>query len=89
MAFLTQQKKQKQAEMTVRYIVSLGKKDEAIDGPDDADVVVRIDAKDADLDPTFAFMKGKLKAEGSTRALFETLWSGEAKKKISQLALRS
>jgi hypothetical protein len=36
-----------------------------------------------------AYMLGKLKAEGSTRELFRSLWSGEAKKAISQLASRS
>ena len=74
------------AKYKVQYVVSFSKKEEAIDGPDDADVVVRIAAKDVDLDPTVAFMKGKLKAEGSTRALFEALWSGHATKTISQLA---
>jgi putative sterol carrier protein len=74
------------AQFKVQYVVSFSKKEEAIDGPDNADVVVRISAKDVDLDPTVAFMKGKLKAEGSTRALFEALWSGEAAKAISQLA---
>lgn len=69
-----------------QYVVSFSKKEEAINGPDDADVVIRISAKDVDLDPTVAFMKGKLKAEGSTRALFEALWSGDAAKAISQLA---
>jgi len=50
--------------------------------------VVRIDAKNASMNPTTAFMAGKLKAEGNTRCLFEALWSGEAEKVISQLASR-
>ena len=66
--------------------MSFSKKEEATVGPDDADVVIRISAKDVDLDPTVAFMKGKLRAEGSTRALFEELWSGAAAQAISQLA---
>lgn len=74
------------AQYKVQYIVSFSKKEEAVEGADDADVVVRIAAKDVDLDPTVAFMKGKLKAEGSTRALFEALWSGDATKAIRQLA---
>ena len=74
--------------MSVQYIVSFSKKEEVVDGPDDADVVIRIASKDVDLDPTVAFMKGKLKAEGSARALFEALWSGEAATAISQLASR-
>jgi hypothetical protein len=74
------------AKYKAQYIVAFSKKEEATLGPDDADVVIRIASKDVDLDPTVAFMQGKLKAEGSTRALFEALWSGEAAKAISQLA---
>lgn len=65
------------------------KNDEAVEGPDDADVVIRVDAKYASMNPTAAFMAGKLKNEGSTRALFEALWSGEAADVISRLASRS
>lgn len=74
--------------MVAQYRVVFKKNDEAIDGPDDADVVIRIDAKHAALDPTAAFMLGKLKSEGNTRALFEALWSGEAAATISRLASR-
>lgn len=74
--------------MSVQYRVLFKKNDEAIDGPDDADVVIRIDAKNAAMNPTTAFMAGKLKAEGNTGRLFEALWSGEAEKVISQLASR-
>jgi putative sterol carrier protein len=75
--------------MSIQYRVVFKKNDEAIDGPDDADVVVRIDAKNASMDPTTAFMAGKLKAEGNTRSLFEALWSGDAAAVISRLASRS
>jgi putative sterol carrier protein len=75
--------------MSVQYRVVFKKNDEAVEGPDDADVVVRIDAKHASMNPTAAFMAGKLKNEGSTRALFEALWSGEATAVISRLASRS
>lgn len=74
--------------MSIQYRVVFKKNDENIEGPDDADVVVRIDAKNAGLDPTAAFMLGKLKAEGRMRPLFEALWSGEAKSTISRLASR-
>ncbi|MEY3805508.1 MAG: hypothetical protein RIR69_320 [Actinomycetota bacterium] len=74
--------------MSVQYRVVFKKNDEAVDGPDNADVVVRIDAKNASMNPTTAFMAGKLKAEGNTRSLFEALWSGEAEKIIRQLASR-
>jgi hypothetical protein len=75
--------------MSIQYRVAFGKKDEAVDGPDDADVVVRIDAKSAELDPTVAYMTGKLKAEGHTGRLLEALWSGDAAAVISRLASRS
>lgn len=73
---------------TVQYRVAFGKNDEAIEGPDDADVVVRIDVKDASLDPTVAYMRGKLKAEGHTGALVEALSTGRASAVISRLASR-
>ena len=74
--------------MKVKYTVTFGKGDKAVEGPDDADVVVTIDAKHAGMEPTVAFMLGKLKAEGRTRALFEALWSGEAAAALSRLASR-
>ena len=74
--------------MTVQYRVAFAKNDEAIDGPDDADVVVTIAAADAGTDPTVAFMQGKLKSSGSTAALFEVLRSGDASAVISRLASR-
>lgn len=74
--------------MSIQYRVNFGKKDEAVEGPDDADVVVRIDAKNASLDPTVAYMTGKLKAEGHTGRLLEALWSGDAVAVISRLASR-
>lgn len=74
--------------MSIQYRVAFGKKDEAVEGPDDADVVVRIDVKNAALDPTVAYMQGKLKAEGHTGRLLEALWSGDAATVISRLASR-
>ena len=74
--------------MTIQYRVAFAKNDEAIDGPDGADVVVTIAAADAGLDPTVAFMQGKLKSTGSTAALFEVLRSGDASAVISRLASR-
>ncbi len=74
--------------MTIQYRVAFAKNDEAIDGPDGADVVVTIAAADAALDPTVAFMQGKLKSTGSTAALFEVLRSGDASTVISRLASR-
>ena len=65
------------------------KTDEAVDGPDDADVVVRIASKDATLNSSLAFMTGKLKAQGRMGVLFEVLSSGDAQGVIARLASRS
>ncbi len=72
----------------VQYRVVFGKKDEAVDGPDDADVVITVPVADAALDPSVAFMQGKLKAAGHTGVLFEVLRNGEAAAAISRLASR-
>lgn len=74
--------------MSVQYRVAFGKKDEAIEGDDSADVVVTIAAADAGLEPAVAFMQGKLKATGHTGMLFEVLRNGEAAAAISRLASR-
>jgi hypothetical protein len=72
----------------VQYRVAFGKKDEVVDGPDDADVVITIGVADAGLDPSVAYMQGKLKAAGDTGVLFDALRSGEAAAAISRLASR-
>ncbi|MEI6401199.1 MAG: hypothetical protein WCP59_03325 [Actinomycetota bacterium] len=73
---------------TVQYRVAFGKNDEAVEGPDDADVVVSVAVADAATDPSVAFMQGKLKAVGHTGVLFEVLRSGEAAAVLSRLASR-
>ncbi len=73
---------------TVQYRVAFGKKDEAVVGPDDADLVVSVAAGDVGIDPTVAFMQGKLKAVGPTAALFELLRSGEAAPALANLGVR-
>ena len=72
--------------MTIQYRVAHGKKDEAVEGPDDADVVVTIAVADAHLDPTVAFMQGRLKATGHTGVLFSALRSGEVAKVLQAQA---
>jgi hypothetical protein len=74
--------------MSIQYRIAFGKNDEAVEGPDDADVVVTIAAVDAAADPTVAFMQGKLKSTGSTAALFEVLRNGAAEAAITRLASR-
>ena len=74
--------------MSVQYRVIVAKKDERVDGPDDADVVMSVplaDAAAADFDPTVAFMRGALKASGHTGIVLEALKSGEAADAISRL----
>jgi hypothetical protein len=73
---------------TAQYRVVFGKNDEAVEGPDEADVVVTVAVADSSLDPTVAFMQGKLKATGSTGVLFDVLRSGAAAAAISRLASR-
>ncbi|CAB4713601.1 unannotated protein [freshwater metagenome] len=72
----------------VQYRVSFGKKDEAVEGPDDATLVISIPAAEASSDPAVAFMSGRLKAEGHTGMLFEVLKSGAAADAIRRIATR-
>jgi len=72
----------------VQYRVVVAKKDERIDGPDDADVVVTVPLADAaapGFDPTVAFMRGVLKASGHTGTVLDLLKSGEAATAIAAL----
>jgi hypothetical protein len=74
--------------MSVQYRVAFGKKDEVVEGPDDADVIITIPAADAGVEPSVAYMQGRLKATGHTGRLFEVLRNGEAAEAISRLASR-
>ena len=69
------------APLQVRVV--LGKRDERVHGPDDADVVVTVGIADVGLDPSVAYMQGKLKATGHTGRLFELLQSGEVAKALA------
>ena len=74
--------------MSVQYRVVVAKKDERIDGPDDADVVFTVPLVDAaadDFDATVAFMRGKLKAAGHTGTILDELKSGRAQSAITTL----
>jgi hypothetical protein len=73
---------------TVQYRVVVAKKDERIDGPDDADIVVTVPVVDAatdGFDPTVAFMRGQLKASGNTGEILAVLKSGDAATAISRI----
>ena len=73
---------------TVQYRVAFGKKDEVVEGPDDAAVVVSVAAADVGLDPTIAYMRGKLKATGPTGELLTLLKSGEMAPVLQRLGTR-
>lgn len=73
---------------TVQYRVVFGKKDEVVEGPDDAELVLTVAAADADADPTTLYMQGKLKASGSSGRLFELLRAGEVSRVLTRLASR-
>ncbi len=72
----------------VQYRVVVGKKDERVAGPHDADVVVTVPLADAaadGFDPQVAFMRGKLKAAGHTGVLIDVLTDGSAGRSIAAL----
>ena len=74
--------------MSVQYKVVVAKKDERVDGPDDADIVITVPIVDAaadDFDPAVAFMRGKLKAAGHSGEILQLLKSGEPKAAIAAL----
>ncbi len=70
---------------TIQFRVVMAKNDERVDGPDDADTVATIAKADAAMDPTVAFMRGKLKITGPTGPLFDALSSGRAAEVIARL----
>lgn len=75
--------------MSVQYRVVVAKKDERVEGPDGADIVVTVPvavATEDDFDATVEFMRGRLKAAGHTGQILELLKSGEATSAISRLA---
>jgi hypothetical protein len=75
--------------VSVQYRVVVAKKDERVDGPDGADIVITVPvavAADPDFDATVEFMRGRLKAAGHTGAVLELLRSGDATAELSRLA---
>ena len=76
---------------TVQYRIIVGRKDERVEGPDEADVVISVPLADVTangFDPAVAYMQGKLKSTGSTGELFRLLRSGAASEALSALASR-
>jgi hypothetical protein len=74
--------------VSIRYHVVFGKKDEVVEGPDDAELVIVVPAADAQLPPEVAYMRGSLKATGHTGRLFEAFRSGEVAAAVTRLASR-
>jgi len=73
----------------LQYRVARGKNDEIVDGPDDAEVVVSVSLADASLDPSVAFMLGKLKNSGPSGPLFDALSTGDVAATLARLVARS
>lgn len=72
----------------VQYRVVFGKGDEAVEGPDDAELVITIPVAKAHEDPNVTFMRGDLRPSGPTGALFEVLANGDVAAAFSRLAQR-
>lgn len=75
--------------MTVQYRLVVAKKDERVEGPDGADIVVTVPVATAtadDFDATVEYMRGMLKASGHTGELLDLLKSGEVDAAFSRLA---
>ncbi len=75
--------------MTAQYRVVVGKKDERVEGPDDATVVLSVPlevAADGDFDATVEFMRGRLKAVGHSGAVLADLKSGNATTALHRLS---
>jgi hypothetical protein len=71
---------------SIQYRVAKGKKEEIVEGPDDAEVVINIAAGDLELGANVAYMRGKLKATGHTGVLLRALASGEVDGALSAIA---
>jgi hypothetical protein len=75
--------------VSVQYRVVVGKKDERVEGPDDAAVVVTvpIEIVTADgFDAATEFMRGRLKTSGRSGELLAALKSGDVQAAVTRLA---
>jgi hypothetical protein len=74
--------------VTVQYRLAVAKKDERVDGPDGAEIVVTIPVAVATadgFDATVEFMRGRLKATGHTGQVLDLLKSGDVDAAFAQL----
>lgn len=77
--------------MTVQYRLVVANKDERVDGPDDAEIVISVPvaiAADAGFDATVEYMRGKLKATGHAGRVLDLLKSGEVDAAVGRLVTR-
>ena len=75
--------------MSIQYRLTVAKRDERTDGPDDAEVIFTtgLDVAAADgFDATLEFMRGNVKATGHTGNVLAALRGGEATAAFSRLA---
>jgi len=75
--------------VSVQYRLVVAKKDERVEGPDDADIVITapVDVVTADgFDATVEFMRGKLKASGHSGEILALLHTGAADDALARLA---
>jgi len=75
--------------VSVQYRVAVAKRDERIDGPDDARVVFTAPlavAAAEGFDATVEYMRGRVKAAGHTGEILELLKSGAATAGLAALA---
>lgn len=74
--------------MTIQYRVAVTKKEELVDGPADAAVVVTTTLADCALEPSVAYMRGRLKSTGPTGPLLDALRRGTAAEALAGLVGR-
>jgi hypothetical protein len=75
--------------MSIQYRLIVAKKDERVEGPDDAAIVVTapVDVVLAEgFDATVEFMRGKVKASGHTGEILAVLRTGAADEAFGRLA---
>ena len=74
--------------MSVQYRLVVAKKDERVEGADDAPIVITVPVAVAaadGFDATVEYMRGKLKATGHTGRLLDLLQSGEVDAAFARL----
>ena len=75
--------------VSVQYRVVVAKKDERVEGPDDAEIVVTVPvavASEPEFDATVEFMRGRVKVSGHSGRVLDLLKSGEATTALTRLA---